>query len=631
MDFGLSDDYWVLDSLDQDKIFYDPLLCKIKRQKSICNYQINTKFVAKLGKVNNMGGMTSFLAAGAFVNNTIWIGNSQAVTQFILDIVSEFFMINDISINNDKIVAISINQRVQNTVLRISGLLISIVRHSVPYRYLGIFLLTDSLSKPNLAKAQSDVKVFFQYDALVRKGFKLKAAEEKSAFVVSFSNSSGVVGQFFEHYFLDLQVLGWVFLNPLQYPIRLHVGVSNNFLARIMCILLANNNSVVNNLPSAFLNSGKYSVSCVLGSFLYYDWVSFLRKFGVAFCDRLLDKCSKYWKRLNSRGSVPSWFILVSRFLYDKILLPTLSNNNSLFFVVKNGLLKIWSSFISVFTDGSLKRFGSVDVTGGAVAFFPEIGLGIRVGVVSLLSSIMAELQTVVLVLKCISFSCSVKMCLDSQAALDACVSELRLGGPDFCNYCWIERRHIVNLIIQKDISVSWLKVKEHFSVPDNVCMDALVCTSAYFSLLLPTNMHEHFFMTNSMQISGNIHYFILNGFLVCDIDWIKTMTVWHPDSGMLSSFTDRNLAGLHFYFMKTMYDRLSVAVRKRLYDKNYPGVLCLHCGEVEFSDHVFIFVESFLSCVSNVSLYALLCKDFVLVGWFEEAMWIFENRKVAA
>ncbi|KAG9305251.1 hypothetical protein G9A89_001513 [Geosiphon pyriformis] len=80
----------------------------------------------------------------------------------------------------------------------------------------------------------------------------------------------------------------------------------------------------------------------------------------------------------------------------------------------------------------SLKRFGSVDVIGGAVAFFSEIELDIKVRVMGFLSSIMAELQAVVLALECVSFSCLVKMCLDSQAALDACVSELRSGGPDF-------------------------------------------------------------------------------------------------------------------------------------------------------------------------------------------------------
>ncbi|KAG9295836.1 hypothetical protein G9A89_009065 [Geosiphon pyriformis] len=119
----------------------------------------------------------------------------------------------------------------KNAVLRISELPISIAKCGVPHRYLGIFLSTNGLFKPSLAKAQSDVKFFSnlvlqktildkQFLYLVSAGFKLKAslshdfpnemlyhlllyglktfeqvqAKGKSASVISFSNASGVVG-----------------------------------------------------------------------------------------------------------------------------------------------------------------------------------------------------------------------------------------------------------------------------------------------------------------------------------------------------------------------------------------------------------------------------------------------------
>ncbi|KAG9296036.1 hypothetical protein G9A89_011888 [Geosiphon pyriformis] len=120
--------------------------------------------------------------------------------------------------------------------------------------------------------------------------------------------------------------------------------------------------------------------------------------------------------------------------------------------------------------------------------------------------------------------------------------------------------------------------------------------------------------------------------------------------------------AGLCTYFMKTVYGKLPIVIRKRLYNKHYSGVLCLHYSKVEFSDHVFtcckesdfhkvilfkciscwkslagfyflvssVVVESLLSCLSDVSLYALFCKDFVLAEWFEEIMQIFNNHKEA-
>ncbi|KAG9293421.1 hypothetical protein G9A89_009145 [Geosiphon pyriformis] len=167
-DFGLTDGYWVHDGLDQEevfspllwRIFYDPLLCEVKRQKSICRYRLDSRFVANTGRTKFRAGLTSFLAAGAFVDDTIWIGSSQAATQHILNVASEFFRVNDILINNDKTVAILINCRVSSPHLLISGLPISIAKRGEPHQYLGIFLSTEGLSKPSLAKTHLDVWFF---------------------------------------------------------------------------------------------------------------------------------------------------------------------------------------------------------------------------------------------------------------------------------------------------------------------------------------------------------------------------------------------------------------------------------------------------------------------------------------
>ncbi|KAG9285357.1 hypothetical protein G9A89_010832 [Geosiphon pyriformis] len=110
----------VHDSLDQKEIFlpffwhifYDPLLYEVKRQTNVYGYKLNSHFIAKTDHSESQTGLTSFFAAGVFVDNTIWIGNSQITTQHILNIVSKFFWLNDISINNKKTVAIPINCRV---------------------------------------------------------------------------------------------------------------------------------------------------------------------------------------------------------------------------------------------------------------------------------------------------------------------------------------------------------------------------------------------------------------------------------------------------------------------------------------------------------------------------------------
>ncbi|KAG9298360.1 hypothetical protein G9A89_003177 [Geosiphon pyriformis] len=93
-------------------------------------------------------------------------------------------------------------------------------------------------------------------------------------------------------------------------------------------------------------------------------------------------------------------------------------------------------------------------VAGGAAAYFSLVNLSIGVRVHGLLSSTMAELQVVALTLECIPSFSSVVLHLNSQAAIDTCVSEMFLVLPDFHVPCWMERRHIFNLVRNKDLSV---------------------------------------------------------------------------------------------------------------------------------------------------------------------------------
>ncbi|KAG9304476.1 hypothetical protein G9A89_020040 [Geosiphon pyriformis] len=122
----------------------------------------------------------------------------------------------------------------------------------------------------------------------------------------------------------------------------------------------------------------------------------------------------------------------------------------------------------------------------------------------------------------------------------------------------------------------------------------------------------------------------------------------------------NRKSANLHMYLIKAVYRRLPVAVRKRLYNKDYPKVLCLLCNKVELSDHVFtcsddfglykdILVEAakkWMSmsgllclfafaillllplCSLDASLYITVCKGFVIKDWYVEAVSVFEGKK---
>ncbi|KAG9288626.1 hypothetical protein G9A89_006727 [Geosiphon pyriformis] len=56
----------------------------------------------------------------------------------------------------------------------------------------------------------------------------------------------------------------------------------------------------------------------------------------------------------------------------------------------------------------------------------------------------------------------------------------------------------------------------------------------------------------------------------------------------MLAGSTSRRSLGLHMYMMKAVHQWLLVVIKKKLYDKRYPDMLCLLCGGVELPDHAF-------------------------------------------
>ncbi|KAG9303721.1 hypothetical protein G9A89_018618 [Geosiphon pyriformis] len=676
-DFGLSNSYKVQDGLDQSKIFspllwrifYDPLLCEIKRHEHLCGYYIDIQFVARTGKVKAVGRKTFFLAAGAFIDNTIWVRSSQASTQYILNIASEFFIINDISINNDKTVTILINQGVKDVSLLINSLPISIAKKDKSYWYLDIFLSTEDFFKPSLVQAHKNVKFFsnvmlkktitdkqFFYLVLAvlqpikslkaktalscdfpnkvlyhsslygLKPFKQIQSEGKLASLVFFSNECGIFGCLFEHKFLDLQVLEWSFLNPLQYPVKLCVNPVNNFLAGIVRIFLENELSLVNNLPSAFCESYKKSV--------VMDWKTF-----------------QQWKKLDPRGPVSYWFTLVFKFMNNTIALETGSAissdlpvldvlDSNEFLDVHSSLLDVWSDHIEIYTDGSLKGAGSAKITCRAVAYFPAANMSIRIRVFGLLFSTLAELQAIALALECVPASCNVALYSD----------------------------------------IKWVKVKGHSGVLNNIKTNKLANKATAFSLTLPVGICEWFLVAKDTAVSGNACHFVHNIYqsichacweagpgynvilsvMLKEVDWVLTPDVWHPDSHMLSRFISRKSANLCTYLIKAVHRQLPVVVKKRLYNKNYSGVLCLLCREVELPDHVFtysgntvfwkeilveaankwmsltgsshssglIVLHSLLSCSLDVSLYTAICKGFVLRSWLIETTLVFESRE---
>ncbi|KAG9287460.1 hypothetical protein G9A89_023832 [Geosiphon pyriformis] len=760
MDFSLTGGYHVYDGLDQGEvffpllwcIFYDPLLCEVKHQESVCGYRLNSYFISKNGCAETQAGRSSFFATGAFVDDTIWVGNSQAATQHILNI-------NDISINNTKTVAIPINSRVSSPSLSINGSPISIARKGESHQYLGIFFSTEGFSKSSLAKAHLDICFFVnlvlrktisdkqflylvlvvlqpiisyrtqfsfisvgvcaKWDALVCKGLKLKSgllldfpndtlyhpsfyglksfsqvqSECKMASLISFVNFDGILGCLFSHRSHDLQVQCWHPIYPLNSPVHVNISTSNNFLADLVRILLDCNLSLGKSFVSSFRSSGSAPMSTVLGESRFSKFLPSLRWYGVVFVDQLCNHHGaifdwyifKRWKRLDPRGPVPEWFRLAAAFLNG----ASLPFNDQLVSdsVVYRDILgsadyaSVVSGSLSVYTDGSLGSLGTAECRAGAAVFFEDIGLGLGVGVLGLMSSILVELQAIALAMEYVPSSCSICVFSDSQSALSACESELNLVCPDFHNQCWVEHQHIANVICSKNLRVCWHKVKGHSGVSGNEHADEIAGIAFFSSWHLHPYLNEHFLVADSGVVLGNLKHFVrdicqsicrarwevgsgakfLRNNLLFNVDWFRSSLVWHPDLHMATSSTSRPLANAHTYFMKALYHWLPVAVRKHLYNIYYPSVLCLYCGDVESSDHVFfckvdnsacsqilnshvafwkaltglllflsVVMQLLSSCASDSPVFMALYKSFVFNDWFCKAVSAFRDPKIA-
>ncbi|KAG9286330.1 hypothetical protein G9A89_003832 [Geosiphon pyriformis] len=615
IDFGLTDGYHVYDELDQGKIFlpllwcifYDLLLCEVKKQESICDYRLISHFVSKTGWVESQAGLMSFLATGAFVNDTIWVSSSQVAIQHIFNVASDFFHLNDISINNDKTVI--------TPYLIISGLPISIAKRGEPHHYLGIFLFSESLSKPSLVKAHLDfaylvssilfpiVSYRTQFSFILLSGLKFKSglpldfsndAESKSAFVIAFANLVGVLGRLFSYRSYNLQILSWHSHHPLLFPVHVRVNPSNNFLAGVICIFSGCNLSLNGSLAGAFHLQSGTPMFLVLSETIFF-------------------KCTfKHWKRLDFCGLFPFWFDFSVCFL-SGVAFPSgcFSYESSLGFgVICNDLLNVGAACLSVYTDESLSDLGTVDILAGAVVFFEDIDSSLDVRVSGLVSSTLAELQAIALALK---------------------------------NCCWIEYHHIANVICCKNLDVNWIKIKGHSGISGNERADALVKNAVLSAWHLLHLVSERFLKAGVDTVSSNSRHFVhdvfrsihhmyweigsgsqvVSGCLCANIDWLRSSLVWHLNSHMATGFTNIWTAGFRTYFMKALYYRLPVSVQKHLYDREYFSVVCLFCGEVEVSDHVF-------SCSSDTDNCAGLLDTYATAWEYHESVSVYKDPKVA-
>ncbi|KAG9287807.1 hypothetical protein G9A89_017402 [Geosiphon pyriformis] len=155
------------------------------------------------------------------------------------------------------------------------------------------------------------------------------------------------------------------------------------------------------------------------------------------------------------------------------------------------------------------------------------------------------------------------------------------------------------------------ITIKDHFEITSNIKTDfaAVVAAQSFFSLL--ANMQKHFLVVNNTAVSGSAYHFVRNIFwsichahweaglgcsvvpnmLIKCVNWISTVKVWHPNFYMLARFTSWKFSSLCTYLMKAIHKHLPVVIRKKLYNKDYSGMLCLLYSKVKFLDHAFTYV----------------------------------------
>ncbi|KAG9304006.1 hypothetical protein G9A89_005916 [Geosiphon pyriformis] len=374
-----------------------------------------------------------------------------ASTQYALNIASEFFEVNDIFINSEKTVAIPINQGVKVASLSICEQSILIAKKGKAHRYLGIFLSTEGLSKPSIAKAYADVCFFVnvvfrktitdkQFLYLVSAVLQPIGLRSKACLLYDFSDAA--------------------LHHPSLYDLKLFEQVQ--FEGKVAALIM-------------FFNA-----SGILG----HLWLVGLKNF----------------LPLEEIGSM--WFC-VSLLCGLNVL------KFSEFFAIKDGLHNVWSDFFEVYTDKSLKNAGSAEVASGATAYFLALDLSIGVVVWGFLSSIMAELQAVALSLKYVPSFSTVVLYLNSQAAINACISEMSFVTPNFHNQCWLERRYIFNLVRDKDLNMSWAKIKGHSGISGNVRANLAAGAASGSPSLLLANMCEHFLVAKNTAVSDNARHFV--------------------------------------------------------------------------------------------------------------------------
>ncbi|KAG9296155.1 hypothetical protein G9A89_014747 [Geosiphon pyriformis] len=506
-------------------------------------------------------------------------------------------------------VVISINQKAREVLLSISGFEIfpSLAKAHSDIKFFSNVVLRKTITEKQFlylvsAVLQSIIGYRLQFscvskgvcekwDKMLRKSLKLKANLLKD-----FPNKA-----LYHPELYGLKTFKQVLAKNLLAGLLL-IDLVNCFLTGATCALKLCNLSLGSNLPNVFQARNSIVVLDVLSFESYLGIVKSLKRYGInTFCR---------WKKLDPRDPVSIWFVSLAKFIVKDgllncvLLFPhSVSTDSSCDFgYVGEHLLNSGLGSITIYTDGFIKNLGLLGAYGGATAYFLNIDTSVGIKMDGLLLSILVELQTIALALKCVLASQSVNLYMNSQALLDLCKSASGLAGPDFFrNEC------------------------------ANFYADAAVTSGFFLSLMVP----YHFLNVESRSVSGNTCHVakklfntarcvggIISVSLSSHFDKVKTFCVWHSDGRIRFGYTSTVSATLWSYFIKVLYHCLPMAIRKKKYNLNYLNIACIQYGLVKDSDHVF-------SCICDVNVWDTLLSDATL-EW-NELLGTFVNKNAVA
>ncbi|KAG9284415.1 hypothetical protein G9A89_023672 [Geosiphon pyriformis] len=491
-------------------------------------------------------GLTSYFAASAFVDNTIWVGNCLSTTQKILDIVSEFFSVNDISINASKTVAILINQGVKDVSLSISGSNILVAKRKESHW----------LQFSCVLKSVCDSDALHHPELFGLRTFDQVLTENLLASLISFANAGGILGRLFDHR-LNAQAPSPVFDQTAdRFNELLSAGGGVIVLDKRLDPrdLVSAWFTLVNFVSAGGLLGGGFVPFCLTSAGVSCDFSYVHTQLLASGLDPVTiytDGSVKCMGSVSACGGVAAYFPGV----------------NASIGVSVNGLLSLilvelqaialalecvpGSSLVVLFTDSQVSldmccfRFGG---------FGPDFW-----------NKCWIEKEYISQII--------------SKKSLSVTWNKVKGHSGDVGNECanfYTNSAVISSFILTPVVPFYFLRVEGR-----------------------PVSGNAHQFVKalfNAVNFVGWEARYVgvfVDAIPYDDFDRARTFSVWHSDGKIGSGFTSSTSALLHSYFIKALHCHLLVAARKRLYNSKYPSVACIRCGLLENSDHTF-------SCLSD-------------------------------